>query len=47
MENLFPIGYINFMDLVFNTNVKYVEITVIGGVELSKCISSNGDILME
>jgi len=34
------------MDLVLNTNVKFVEITVIGEEELLKGIFKNGDMLM-
>jgi len=46
MENLYLIGCINYMDLVFNINVKYVVIIVTGVVVHLRCIFNNGDILM-
>jgi len=47
MGSQFHIGYINYMDWEWSSNVKYVGITVIGVEEHLKDISVNGDIVME
>ena len=45
MASLFLTGCTNSMDLELSTNVRYVEITVIGDEGLLRCISRSGVIL--
>lgn len=46
MENLFLIGFTNYMGLELSISAKFAEILAIGDEELSKSISLNGDIPM-
>lgn len=47
MVSLFPIGFINYTDLVKNLSVKFAEVQATGGVEPSRNTFKSGAMPME